>query len=320
MQNLAHGRGEAPVSRQPRARGKRHLSPLAAVAQHALGLAVVLHHHGPHRRRHEGRNVSAGLLDKRIARKVDKVASALAEAVPVRIRDHRGGARPVQAHKPRVVALGAVYSLRAKAHHQPKHAGGGIHVRKPAVCATRIANARSRWHEVRVAVARAAHALDEKRHLLLGRVQPVAPAVLQRRGVHGRRIHALDGALELAKPLLGVACVGQKHRVVLAGEGVPKCVLKAAGRSHNDGNLAKVVQDAAEALLDLGRERPVFDALRQRVCHAQVAGTALRNAQRPQVILDDERIEDVRAHVERVVRLQKACDLGQVLLDDLARQ
>lgn len=41
-------------SPKPRARAGSHLPPLAAVAQHALGLAVVLHHHGSHRRRHEG--------------------------------------------------------------------------------------------------------------------------------------------------------------------------------------------------------------------------------------------------------------------------
>ena len=166
---------------------------------------------------------------------------------------------------------------------------------------------------------RARHALDQDRHLLVPVDQSPVRAVQKRLGAHRARVHGPDRLEERVEALLRRSLVRAEDAVVLPREGVAEAVLEEAARPDDDRRLAEILEHRHELLLEEAREGARQDPLPRHVrpVHEGV-GVALAAPRPPASVADEERVEDVGADVERVVRLQPVPPARVRLAEDRA--
>ncbi len=154
-------------------------------------------------------------------------------------------------------------------------------------------------------VDRPRHALDQDRHLLVPVDQPPVRAVQKRLGAHRAGVHGADRRKERFEALLRRPLVRAEDAVVLPREGVAEAVLEEGTRPDDDRRLAEIFEHRDELLLKEAREGARQDPLPRHVrpVHEGV-DVALAAPRPPASVADEERVEDVGADVERVVRLQ----------------
>lgn len=223
---------------------------------------------------------------------------------PVAGMHRRLALRVIQADDPRVVAFGPVDRPRPEPEHEPQHARVHVDAFLPHVQVRRMADAR-RMREIAVPVLVSGHPLHEQRHLLVLARQPADLPIDKRVLVHRAGVDGPHRLLERFIPLFRRPPVDAEDALVFAGERVPVLVFQERAGADDDRGLAVMLEHPHEPLPDVVGEPARQQFLPELGRAAEIALLRLLpHEQLPPAVVNDVRIEHVRADVPGIVRLQ----------------